>query len=220
MHYIETTSILQIDEVEQKAPRNWIPERRWRKYKNPSEISPQDTEVLETTHGRAESVEISPKQPEKYIEPNITNKRSEILHKELQEKEKHNDPRDEKDFETDYLISPGDLYPNRKVKLEDAEITAETRRQFEDMCNRHPEAFSKNNKDIGRTMLIEMEIDTGDSLPVAPNPYTLPLKHPKWVRKEIETLEKARVIERSLSPWALLVIVVPKKLTPDKPLRR
>ena len=28
------------------------------------------------------------------------------------------------------------------------------------MCNRHPEAFSKNNKDIGRTTLIEMEIKT------------------------------------------------------------
>ena len=61
-------------------------------------------------------------------------------------------------------------------------------------CGSHPEDFSKNNKDIGRTTLIEMEIDMGDSLPVAQNPYTLPLKHHKWVRKEIETLEKAGVI--------------------------
>ena len=62
-----------------------------------------------------------------------------------------------------------------------------------------------------------MEIDTGDSLPVAQNPYTLPLKHHEWVRKEIETLEKAGVIERSLSPWASPVIVVPKKSAPDEP---
>ena len=88
------------------------------------------------------------------------------------------------------------------------------------MCDRYPEAFSKNNKDIGRTTLIEMEIDTGDNLSVAQNPYTLPLKHHEWVRKEIETLEKAGVIERSLSPWASPVIVVPKKLAPDKPPRR
>ena len=33
MHYIETTSVLEIEEIEQKAPRNWIPERNWRKYK-------------------------------------------------------------------------------------------------------------------------------------------------------------------------------------------
>ena len=112
------------------------------------------------------------------------------------------------------------MYPNRKVKLQDAEITNETRRQFEEMCDKHLEAFSKNNKDIGRTTLIEMEIDTGDNLPVAQNPYTLPLKHQEWVRKEIETLEKAGVIERSLSPWASPVIVVQKKSEPDEPPRR
>ena len=40
------------------------------------------------------------------------------------------------DFETDSLISPGDVYPNRKVKLEDADITEETRKKFEEMCDR------------------------------------------------------------------------------------
>ena len=124
------------------------------------------------------------------------------------------------DFETDFLISPGDVYPNRKVELEDAEILEETRKKFEEMCERHPEAFSKNKKNIGWTTLIEMEIDTGDSLPVAQNPYTLLLKHHEWVRKEIETLQKAGVIERSLSPWASPLIVVPKKSVPDEPLRR
>ena len=39
--------------------------------------------------------------------------------------------------------------------------------------------------------LIEMEIDTGDSLPVAQSPYTLPLKHYEWIQNEIEMLEKA-----------------------------
>ena len=78
----------------------------------------------------------------------------------------------------------------------------------------------KNNKDIGRTILIEMEIDMGVSLPIAQNPYTLPLKHHEWVRKEIEMVEKAGVIERSLSPWASLVIVVPKKSAPDESPRR
>ena len=65
-----------------------------------------------------------------------------------------------------------------------------------------------------------MEIDTGDSLPVAQGLYTLPLKHFEWVRREIETLEKAGVIVKSLSPWASLVIVVPKKSAQDEPPRR
>ena len=123
-------------------------------------------------------------------------------------------------IESDFLISPGDIYPNRKVELEDADIKDSTRVSFEELCEQQHEAFSKNNKDIGHTQLIEMEIDTGDSLPVAQLPYTLPLKHYNWVCQEIETLEKSGVIERSLSRWASPVIVVPKKSAPDEPPQR
>ena len=123
-------------------------------------------------------------------------------------------------IESDFLISPGDVYPNRKVELEDADIKDSTRVSFEVLCEQQHEAFSKNNKDIGHTQLIEMEIDTGDSLPEVQSPYTLPLKHYDWVCQEIETLEKSGVIERSLSRWASPVIVVPKKSAPDEPPRR
>ena len=78
----------------------------------------------------------------------------------------------------------------------------------------------KNNKDIGKTQLIKMEINTGGSVPIAQSPYTLPLKYYDWVRREIEMLEKAGIIECSLSPWAPPVIVVPKKSVPDEALRR
>ena len=123
-------------------------------------------------------------------------------------------------IESDFLISPGDIYPSRKVELQDAEVAQETLEKFELLCEEQHEAFSKNNQDIGKTQLIEMEINTGGSVPLAQSPYTLPLKHYDWVRKEIKTLEKAGVIERSLSPWASPVIIVPKKLDPDEPPRR
>ena len=123
-------------------------------------------------------------------------------------------------IESDFLISPGDIYPSRKVELQDADVSEETLQKFELLCEEQHEAFSKNNQDIGKTQLIEMEIDTGGSVPLAQSPYTLPLKHYDWVRKEIEMLEKAGVIERSLSPWASPVIVVPKKSAPDEPPRR
>ena len=32
MNYIKTTSTLEIEEIEQKAPRNWIPERCWQNF--------------------------------------------------------------------------------------------------------------------------------------------------------------------------------------------
>ena len=123
-------------------------------------------------------------------------------------------------IESDFLISPGDIYPSRKVELQDAEVSKETLEKFKQLCEDQRAAFSQNNRDIGRTQLIEIEIDTGGSVSLAQSPYTLPLKHYDWVRKEIETLEKAGVIEQSLSLWASPVIVVPKKSAPDEPLRR
>ena len=56
--------------------------------------------------------------------------------------------------------------------------------------------------------------------PIASKPYTLPLKDYKWVQREIETLEKAGIIERSISPWASPVVIVPKKSVPGEPPRR
>ena len=220
LNYIETSNVLEIGELDQRTPRNWISERKWKNYRNYSEIAPQQGEVSEITASRTKKGEISPNSVEVPKGPAAPSKSGEISHKKPHKTGQLDECNGEKDFETDFFISPGDVYPNRKVKLEDADITEETREKFEEMCDHHPDTFSKNNKDIGRTTLIEMEIDTGDSLPIAQNPYTLPLKHHERVRKDIEMLEKAGVIERSLSPWASLVIVVPKKSTPDEPPRR
>ena len=74
--------------------------------------------------------------------------------------------------------------------------------------------------DIGKTPLVEMEMDTGDSPPITLKPYTLPLKHAEWVQKELEILEKAGVIVRSVSPWTSPIVVVPKTTAPGEPPKR
>ena len=71
---------------------------------------------------------------------------------------------------------------------------------------------------LEKHLLLEVEIDTGDSLPITPKPYTLPLKHTEWVQRELEILEKAGVIVRSVSPWASPIVVVPKELLQGNPL--
>ena len=217
MNYIEMTNMLEMTEIEVRAPRNWVPERTWRKYNNCSEISPLHIKATKVTENLTKTGEISLDLTKISMGKDEQGTSGKISRKNQCKTDNADETDSDMDFETDFLISPGDVYPNRKVELEDAEISEETRKKFEEMCERHPEAFSKNNKDIGRTTLIEMEIDRGDSLPATQNPYTLPLKHHEWVRKEIETLEKAGVIERSLSPWASPVIVVPKKSAPDEP---
>ena len=90
-------------------------------------------------------------------------------------------------------------------------IKTDIRMKFEELCEEYGEAFSKNNEDISRTKLVKMDIDTGDSPPVSSRPYTLPLKHYEWVQREIESLEHAGVITKSMSKWASPIVVVSKK---------
>ena len=122
--------------------------------------------------------------------------------------------------EDDFLKSPAEAPVHRKVLLEDKNISPKTQKAFDELCEKYDDIISKNSGDIGKTMLVKMEIDTGNHPPIASKPYTLSLKHYEWVQREIETLEKAGIIERSISPWALLVVIVPKRSAPGEPPRR
>ena len=90
---------------------------------------------------------------------------------------------------TNFIKSPAEVETHRKVDLKDAQIKEETKDKFNDLCDRFDSIISKGSGDIGKTLLVEMDIDTGTSPPIASRPYTLPLKHYEWVRKEISTLE-------------------------------
>ena len=122
--------------------------------------------------------------------------------------------------DTAFLCSPADVPGPRKVQLQDKDITTDIRQKFEELCDEYGEAFSKNNEDIGRTKLVKMDIDTGDSPLVSSRPYTLPLKHYEWVQREIESLERAGVITKSMSKWASPIVVVPKKSAPGEPPKK
>ena len=122
--------------------------------------------------------------------------------------------------DTAFLCSPADVPGPRKVQLQDKNITADIRQRFDELCDEYGEAFSKDNEDIGRTKLVKMDIDTGDSPPVSSRPYTLPLKHYEWVQREIESLERAGVITKSMSKWTSPIVVAPKKSAPGEPPKR
>ena len=73
------------------------------------------------------------------------------------------------------------------------------------MCDQFDDIISKGSDDIGKTLLVEMDINTGDSPPI---------------QKEITTLERAGIITKSISPWASPVVIVPKKSAPGEPPQR
>ena len=107
---------------------------------------------------------------------------------------------DEPEFETysveiasedkikEHLAQPRNWVPQRHETL--PEIPSDTaficspadiHQRFEELREEYGQAFSKNNEDTGRTKLVKMDIDMGDSPPVSSRPYTLPLKHYEWV---------------------------------------
>ena len=120
-------------------------------------------------------------------------------------------------IEKKFITSPANIEVHRKVELQDAEISDDHRQAFKDLCAEFNDIFSTDSGDIGKTPLLEVEIDTGDSPPITQKPYTLPLKHTEWVQRELEILEKAGVIVRSVSPWVSPIIVVPKRTAPGEP---
>ena len=123
-------------------------------------------------------------------------------------------------LEKKFITSPADVERHQKVVLEDAEVDEKNREEFTKLCEEYDDIFSKGPADIGKTPLITTEIDTGDSPPICQRPYNLPLKYADWVRKELETLEKAGIITRSISPWASPIVIVPKKTEPDQPPKK
>ena len=118
---------------------------------------------------------------------------------------------------SNFIKSPAEVEAHRKVDLEDKKIKEETRQEFNKLCDQFDDIISKGSDDIGKTLLVEMDINTGDSAPIASKLYTLSLKHYDLVQKEITTLERAGIMTKSISPWASPVVIVSKKSAPGEP---
>ena len=92
-----------------------------------------------------------------------------------------------------------------------AQLTPTQVEEMKAVLRRHLDAFSWSKYDLGRTHLAEMEIDTGDSPPVASRPYRMSRQEQELERLEVQRMLRAGIIEPSNSPWASPLCMVPKK---------
>ena len=76
----------------------------------------------------------------------------------------------------DFLKSPAEAPVHRKVLLEDKNISPKKQEAFDKLCEKYDDIILKNSSDIGKTMLVEMEIDTGNHPSIASKLCTLALK--------------------------------------------
>ena len=63
---------------------------------------------------------------------------------------------------SNFIKSPVEVEAHRKVDLEDKKIKEETRQEFNKLCDQFADIISKGSDDIGKTLLVKMDIDTGD----------------------------------------------------------
>ena len=113
---------------------------------------------------------------------------------------------------SDFITSPADIAGPHKADLQDFEITEKKMKAFCKLCDKYADVFLDSSGDIGRTPLIKMDIDTGENPPVCQRLYTLPL--------ELNILEAAGIIVRSVLPWASPIVIVPKRSAPSEPPKR
>ena len=75
---------------------------------------------------------------------------------------------------SNFIKSPAEVDAHRKVDLEDKVIKEETKEKFHMLCDRYDQIISKGSADIGKTLLVEIDIDTGDSPPTIHSPTEAP----------------------------------------------
>ncbi len=63
----------------------------------------------------------------------------------------------------------------------------------------------------GKTSRIQHEIRTGESQPVRPAPYRIPVAYVEEVRQELKKMKDLDIIESSKSPWVSPLVTVRKK---------
>jgi hypothetical protein len=118
------------------------------------------------------------------------------------------------------LLFMGDISRKREILLRDANTTPETKQKMSALLRDYEDVMSSGNNDIGHTKLFEAEILTDPTAkPPASRPYPLALKHQDWVRDDLEDLLERGIIQRSFSPYALPILIVPKRAPPGAPVK-
>ncbi|MCG7878981.1 MAG: retroviral-like aspartic protease family protein, partial [Candidatus Thiodiazotropha taylori] len=91
-------------------------------------------------------------------------------------------------------------------------LNPEEQQHFKQLLIQYQDTFSRSSHDIGRTSLIEYEINVEPGTkPIKQAPYRLPLAKRKEAENEIKIMAERDLIEPSTSPWSSPVVIIPKK---------
>ena len=82
---------------------------------------------------------------------------------------------------------------------------------FLQLLLKHQEVFAKSKHDLGRTDLVQHDIDTGDHQPIKQAPRRIPLNKRAVAEQEVQLMLENGIIEPSISAWSSQIVLVEKK---------
>ena len=89
-------------------------------------------------------------------------------------------------------------------------LTPEQDKALSDLINRNRDLFAATDKDLGRTNLVEMNIELTDPNPIKLPPYRIPLNKRHIIDKAVDELLDAKIIRPSNSPYSFPVVLINK----------
>lgn len=108
----------------------------------------------------------------------------------------------------------GNEFPDHLKGLLDGcptDLTSENKQKLKDLIVEFQDIFSSPEGPLGRTQLVEHEINTGNQKPVKIPPRRLPWSQKEIIDNEIDTMLEQNIIEPSSGPWSSPVLLVVKK---------
>ncbi|XP_058864420.1 uncharacterized protein LOC131706752 [Acipenser ruthenus] len=90
-------------------------------------------------------------------------------------------------------------------------LCTEERRQLWELVYEYRHSFATASDDVGRTHLVQHQIETGAARPIKQRPRRQPLALQEATEQVLEEMKAAGIIEPSDSPWTSPVVMVRKK---------
>ena len=97
------------------------------------------------------------------------------------------------------------------LEVRGLERTKEENGQLEALVRKYADVFALNPEELGRTQMIQHEIDTGASTPVRQPARRIPFTLRKKVEEMVDEMLQREVIKPSRSPWASPIVLTAKK---------
>ena len=90
-------------------------------------------------------------------------------------------------------------------------LDVEQRQRVGQLLQSYQDIFSTGTYDMGRTNLVEHEINTGNHPPIRQGLRRHPIAHLDVIDEQVRELVRNDLIEPAASPWAANVVLVRKK---------